>query len=172
MLPSPTTTDNPNCAMEGLTEEKRALLQETPGLKQLLYLNPEGKPSQRGVRVIEEVSYKWKSLALSLRFKEHVIQIIAANHPNDCEAACRDMFGRWLQGRKDIEQPVTWETLIRSLYETGTFKALGNKLVKVVCEMRSGQVRHSSQTPPSDDLPCDVEDDSGPVLKEGKCNIC
>ncbi len=154
--------------MGGLTEEKRALLQETPRLQQLQYLNPEGLPSQRGVRVIEEVSYNWQSLALSLRFKDHVIRIIAANHPNDCEAACRDMFGRWLQGRKDIERPVTWETLIRSLYETGTFEALGNKLVQVICEMRSRQVKHSSQTPSNGDLPHDVEDDNGPVLKEGK----
>ncbi len=154
--------------MEGLTEEKRALLQKTPGLQQLLYLNPEGQPSQRGVRVIEEVSYNWESLALSLRFKEHVIRIIAANHPNDCEAACRDMFGRWLQGRKDIEQPVTWETLIRSLYETGTFEALGNKLAKVLCGMRSGHATYSSQTPPESDTPRDVEVEDGPVLKEGK----
>ncbi len=154
--------------MEGLTEEKRALLQGTPRLRQLQYVNPEGGTSQRGVRVIEEVSYKWESLALSLHFKEHIIQIITANHPKNCEAACCDMFRRWLQGRNDTREPVSWETLIRSLYETGTFKALGNKLVKVLCEMRSGYVTHSSQTPPNGDLPHDVEDDGGPVLKEGK----
>ncbi len=171
MLPvplSPATADNLNCAMEDLTEEKRALLQQAPRLQQLLYLNPEGQPSQRGVRVIEEVSYNWESLAFSLRFKEHVVRIIAANHPKDCEAACRDTFGRWLQGKNDTRKPVTWETLIRCLYETGTFEGLGNKLVHILCEMRSGHVRHSSQTPPNGDLPHGVEVNDGPVLKEGK----
>ncbi len=154
--------------MEDLTEEKRALLQETPFLHQLWHLIPEGQPSQRGVKVIEVVSHKWQCLALSLRFEKHLIRIIETNYRNDCEAACRDMFRRWLQGRDDTRQPVTWDTLIRSLYETGTFETLGNKLVHVLCEMKSEHVRHSSQAPPNGDLPRDIEVDNGPVLKEGK----
>ncbi len=140
MLPD---TSVPVGNLEDLDEEKRALLQEPPKIYQLLCLIPKRQPRQRAVRVVEEVSHQWDSLARSLRFRKYVIQIIAANHPKDCEAACCDMFGRWLQGRHNTRQPVTWETLIRSVYETDTsFKALGDKLVKALCEVPSREPVH------------------------------
>ncbi len=82
---------------------------------------------------MENVSPEWKKLALCLDFEEHVIRTIASNHPA-CEAACRDMFERWLQGRHNTRQPVTWETLITSLYEAdSSFRNLADKLVAALC---------------------------------------
>ncbi len=157
--------------MEYLDEEKRALLRLTPRLPQLVYLNPEGQSRQGAVRVIQEVSHQWKSLAVRLHFKEEVVQIIAANHPNDYEAACSDMFMRWLQGMNGTRRPVTWETLIRSLYEThSSFKALGDKLVQALYEVRANGPVHSLGIQ-AEDQPHGVQVDDGPVPKEGKYHL-
>ncbi len=112
--------------------------------------------------MMDEVSHKWDSLALSLHFEEHVIRTIARNYSSDCEGACRDMFGRWLDG--DHCQPATWETLIRALCETDvSFKPLVNRLVKILCGTHAES--------PSDDHTLGVENDTGAAHMEGN-RVC
>ena len=49
-----------------------------------------------------------------------VVGIVTKNHPNDCEAACRDMLDHWL--RKDRytgEEERTWSIILASLGRAG-----------------------------------------------------
>ena len=72
------------------------------------------------VRVIGRVAADWVRVATSLHFQLHDIRIIQADCPNQCEVACRRMFGEWLAStdEDDMRQPVNWDTLIEVLVET------------------------------------------------------
>ena len=70
------------------------------------------------MRIIDRVSPQWKSLAAALGFDLARIEVIdqtAFRRPVD---ACREMFGRWLNGDYDLE-PVTWDSLIQCLMHAG-----------------------------------------------------
>ena len=70
------------------------------------------------VRVIRRVAADWVRVATSLHFQLHDIRIIRADCPNQCEVACRRMFGEWLASTDKVRQPVNWDTLIKVLVET------------------------------------------------------
>ena len=62
----------------------------------------------------------WPRLALTLGVKGSVFEIIFKHHPNDCEGACRDMFGRWLRREQHTgEEERTWSTILRALRRAG-----------------------------------------------------
>ena len=67
--------------------------------------------------VIKQVAPDWEQLAIALRFNEAEVRAIKYNSHYQCEPACRDMFGRWLEGK--ARQPVSWETLIAALSDSG-----------------------------------------------------
>ena len=71
----------------------------------------------RIVMVIKQVAPDWEQLAIALRFNEAEFRAIKYNNHYQCEPACRDMFGRWLEG--SARQPVSWETLIAALRDSG-----------------------------------------------------
>ena len=78
--------------------------------------------------VVTAVAAKWQRLALRLGVEGCVSEIIFKNHPNDYEAACRDMLGRWLRGdRYTGEEERTWSTLLTALGRAG-FEELERRL--------------------------------------------
>lgn len=69
------------------------------------------------MKVIEQVTPVWEQLAYALHFKPALVKAIDRNNPCKCELACIDMFARWLDGM--ARQPVSWETLIVALRDSG-----------------------------------------------------
>ena len=90
-----------------------SLAADQPKLYQLQKFKGQGG---RTVKVIEQVAPVWEQLACSLHFDSAVIGAIDRDH-RKCEVACMDMFGRWLEG--SARQPVSWETLIVALRDSG-----------------------------------------------------
>ena len=83
----------------------------TPKLHQLCYLNY----NNRTIKVIERVASKWEHVATQLYFEGHLINTVKRDSHFQADAACRDMFTKWLEGMG--REPVTWGTLINALYE-------------------------------------------------------
>ncbi len=75
-------------------EEAKAALQKAPELHQLHYMEVKDSSDTSAIQLINEVAHQWEKMALSLHFKEYMIQAISKNHPKDCETACLDMFVR------------------------------------------------------------------------------
>ena len=69
------------------------------------------------MKVIEQVSPVWEWLAYALRFNPAVVETIKLNNHYQYDRACMDMFGRWLEGKAC--QPVSWETLMAALRDSG-----------------------------------------------------
>ena len=69
------------------------------------------------MKVIEQVSPVWEWLAYALHFSPAVVKTIKLNNHYQYDRACMDMFGRWLEGK--ARQPVSWETLIAALRDSG-----------------------------------------------------
>ncbi len=101
-------------------EEVKAALQKAPELHQLHYMEVKDSSGVSAMQLINEVAHQWEKMALSLHFKDYTIQSISKNHPKDCEAACLDMFTKWLLGNPDTCQPIAWQTLIESIGETNS----------------------------------------------------
>lgn len=70
------------------------------------------------MRIIDRVSPHWKSLAAALGFDHPRIETIDQTVFRRPEDACREMFGRWLDGGYGLER-VTWDSLIRCLMHAG-----------------------------------------------------
>ena len=68
------------------------------------------------VKAIEQVAPVWEQLACSLHFDSAAIEAIDRDN-RKCKLACMDMFGRWLEG--SARQPVSWETLMAALKDSG-----------------------------------------------------
>ena len=83
------------------------------------------------MRVIEEVSAKWKDLAIALRFDSYRLKSLENNVQHISECACRGMFIKWLDRREDLRRPVTWATLIQSLKDAQL--ATIAEMLKYVC---------------------------------------
>ena len=96
-----------------LSTYEYSLAADQPKLYQLQKFKGQGG---RTVKVIEQVAPVWEQLACSLHFDSAVIGAIDRDH-RKCEVACMDMFGRWLEG--SARQPVSWETLMAALRDSG-----------------------------------------------------
>ena len=83
------------------------------------------------VRVIEEVSAKWKDVAIALRFDIHKLNNLESDAQHVSECACREMFIKWLDKREDLRRPITWATLIQSLKDAQLVKTA--EKLKYVC---------------------------------------
>ena len=95
---------------------------EQPYLRQLQMLEGCGG---RKLRIMHEVTPHWKKLAIALGFDRPEIEIINQKALRDPEEACREMFGRWLDGDSDLE-PVTWDALIQCLIHAGLVDVADN----------------------------------------------
>ena len=83
---------------------------DTPLLHQLECL----KVDSYQLKIVDQMSSKWKEMALALKFDHNVMERITCNTCNyGCEESCRQMFSRWLKG--EAGQPITWERLIIAL---------------------------------------------------------
>ena len=89
---------------------------DKPKLAELHELEGHGG---RRIRLIEEVGYEWKALAVELDFDESRIDSIDTAAYSKHEDACHQMFVEWLDGDSDLKQPVTWSTLIQCLIDAG-----------------------------------------------------
>ena len=68
------------------------------------------------MKMIEQVAPVWEWLAYALHFNRAIVAVIGRDHCK-CDLACMDMFGRWLEG--SARQPVSWETLMAALRDSG-----------------------------------------------------
>ena len=124
------TTKHPPSRMDTFSETTKAILQKVPDLSQLRYLGQEGDSEEDVVRVIEEVSHRWKELGDCLGFSHGKIAAVDLDH-RTCEAACRRIFELWLQGA--THHPVNWDTLINSLHKIDpNFNKLCDKRICVL----------------------------------------
>ena len=70
--------------------------------------------------VVTEVATNWQRVALRLGVEGCESEVVWKDHPNDCEGACQDMFGRWLRGERHTgEEEKTWSTLLTALGRAG-----------------------------------------------------
>ena len=68
-------------------------------------------------RIIEQVSPKWETFALALKFDGPVIDTTRMNCFFQVERACQSILQRWLEGATMHALPVTWEALLGCLEE-------------------------------------------------------
>ncbi len=129
-----TTLQDVALVLEQLDKDQRAALHKIPEITQLYGIEPEEKFDQTSVGLIKEISSKWEQIASSLHFEDTTLQEIAKNNPQNHIAAFQTLLELWRQGSYNTRQPVTWETLIRSLYETKGFKAVADKLIRVLTQ--------------------------------------
>lgn len=83
------------------------------------------------IPIIETVTPCWKKLGIALNFEDYVLRTIKKDNPNDSEACCHDLLGRWLQGSGS---PVTWKTLLLAMVQ-----AKCTKIAKQVWKELSGE---------------------------------
>ena len=75
------------------------------------------KDRDKTVKVIDSAAHKWETLAIRLHFKFADIKRIEKDCHFQTVDACRTVMGEWLEGKGRV--PVTWETLIKVLNESG-----------------------------------------------------
>ncbi len=68
-------------ALIPVDEKAKAALQKAPELHQLHYMEVKDSNGTSAVQLINEVAHQWEKMALSLHFKEYMIQAISKNHP-------------------------------------------------------------------------------------------
>ena len=81
-------------------------------------------PSGKIVKVIESTAAGWMNLAIALKFKSNVIQIIQTDSLGVVNASISTL-SRWMDG--ESQQPATWSVLIQAL-EDASFTVLANDL--------------------------------------------
>ena len=99
----------------------------TPELRDLLCLSGE---DEKEVRVIENVTPNWKSVALALGYNQYRIDAIEQDYRLGRDA-CLMMFKRWLNGEHDLAEPRSWGILIKCLSRAG-FVDVATKLKKTL----------------------------------------
>ena len=104
------------------------VVDDKPELVELKELEGHGA---RKIRVIEDVGYEWKALAVELDFDESRIDSIAEVACSKHEDACCQMFVEWLDGDSDLKQPVTWGILIQCLIDAGLID-IADRLKEIV----------------------------------------
>ena len=58
--------------------------------------------------VVPKLAPKWRQLGTQLNIRQHLMDIIEHDHPNDCESCCSEMFSGWL----DSNPAASWEDII------------------------------------------------------------
>ena len=71
------------------------------------------------MRVLETGAGKWDKIATRLYFKRSRIDQIWTDSQHTTSQACQSVFNEWLEGKEGLRTPVTWDTVIKALKETG-----------------------------------------------------
>ena len=80
---------------------------DTPTLGHLYhFIGQSGKV----IRIIEQVSHKWRSVAYAMGFDAAVVETIQQNVFFQCTPACEKVFHRWLTATSDPQTSRTWES--------------------------------------------------------------
>ena len=58
-------------------------------------------------RVVPWWAPQWRQLGEQLKVRDHLMNIIEKDHPNDCETCCSKMLTEWLDNTADA----SWEIL-------------------------------------------------------------
>ena len=75
--------------------------------------------SGKEIKIIEQVSHKWQSLAYAMGFDAAVVETIQKDVFFQCTPACEKVFHRWLTTTSDPQTSRTWETLVVMLRDSG-----------------------------------------------------
>ena len=77
-------------------------IEDRPSIKQLLEV----------MRIKDiDITTRWRYLGLELVDSNKILKVIEANHPNDVDTCCREMFEKWLEKTPDA----SWKQLITAL---------------------------------------------------------
>ena len=90
----------------------------------------DSTPSFQAIRklIVREVAADWSLVAIYLGLESSVIRMARADHPQQCEDACADIFERWLSWEAGTgERDRTWRTVLSVVEEAG-HKAFINRL--------------------------------------------
>ena len=85
--------------------------------------------SNKQLKIIDLVAYKWENIAIRLHFEGHSISEIKQDAHFLARPACQNMFIKWTQGVG--RKPTTWKTLITALKEAGLGE-VADELHKVI----------------------------------------
>ena len=94
------------------------------------HFNMDSTPSLQAIRkfIVREVAADWSSVAIYLGLESSVIRMARADHPQQCEHACTDIFERWLSWEPGTgERERTWRTVLSAVEEVG-HKAFSQRL--------------------------------------------
>ena len=114
-------------------------IDSVPTLRQLGCL----KLNNQRIDVIEQIAFKWESVADQLDLKSHLIETIRMESHHQANSACRKMFMKWLEGVG--RQPITWRTLIDALDEAG-LPRVAHELNNIICGTQESQFHDNSPT--------------------------
>ena len=87
-------------------------------------------PSFQAIRkfIVRQVASDWSLVAIYLGLESSVIRMARADHPQQCEHACADIFERWLSWEAGTgERERNWHTVLSVVEEAG-HKAFVNRL--------------------------------------------
>ena len=84
---------------------------EAPTLQQLQNINGKDK---KLIRIMDSVSPDWEDVAISMGLEAHVINTIKRDNVHDSKAATRQLFMKWLEGRRK-----SWDMLVDILDDAG-----------------------------------------------------
>ena len=94
------------------------------------HFNMDSTPSLQAIRkfIVREVAADWSLVAIYLGLESSVIRMARADHPQQCEHACTDIFERWLSWEPGTgERERTWHTVLSAVEEAG-HKAFSQQL--------------------------------------------
>ena len=128
--PTPRAETSPNASVH---------IDSKPTLRQLGCL----KLNNQRIDVIEQIAFKWESVADQLDFKSHLIETIRIESHHQVNSACRKMFMKWLEGVG--RQPITWRTLIDALDEAG-LPRVAHELNNIICGTQTSKFHDNSPT--------------------------
>ena len=106
-------------------EDSTLDIDSTPKLHELDLL----EYSNKQLKLIDRVAYKWEDIAIRLHFEGHSVSEIEQDAFFQARAACQKMFIKWTQGVG--RKPTTWKTLITALKEAGLGE-VADELHKVI----------------------------------------
>ena len=107
----------------------------TPEFHELDLFERHGKK----LELIKHIAGKWERVATRLHFPPETIEVTTRDYCHQCDAACRSMFTRWLNG--EGRKPITWGTLIIALNEAD-LSSVAQELDKMIsCTSESKHAR-------------------------------
>ena len=75
--------------------------------------------SGKEIKIIEQVSHRWHTVAHAMGFDAAVVETIQRDVFFQCTPACERVFHRWLTATSDPQTSRTWEIIVVMLRECG-----------------------------------------------------